>query len=36
MEAMTPLRDDATGHDGVFLVASNVVEQYIRRFMRKR
>ncbi len=33
MDAMTPLRFDSTGHDGVFLVASDLVEQYIQRFM---
>jgi DNA helicase-2/ATP-dependent DNA helicase PcrA len=32
MEAMTPLRNDATDHDGVFLVAENLVKEYIHRF----
>lgn len=32
MEAMVPLRSDTTGHDGVFLVGEDVVEEYIRRF----
>ncbi len=32
MDAMTPLRNDTTDHDGVFVVAENVVEEYIKRF----
>ena len=32
MDAMTPLRDDAGDHDGVFLVAENRVKEYIDRF----
>jgi len=32
MDAMTPLRNDATDHDGVFLVAENLVKEYIERF----
>lgn len=32
MDAMTPLRNDATDHDGVFLVAENLVKEYIDRF----
>jgi ATP-dependent DNA helicase UvrD/PcrA len=31
MEAMTPLRNNATDHVGVFLVAETAVEEYIRR-----
>lgn len=32
MEAMSPLRIDTTAHDGVFLVAKNLVKEYIERF----
>ncbi len=32
MDAMTPLRNGATNHDGVFLVAENAVGEYIRCF----
>ena len=32
MDAMTPLRNDTTGHDGVFLVAESAVSDYIQRF----
>lgn len=32
MDTMTPLRNDTTDHDGVFVVAENVVEEYIQRF----
>lgn len=32
MDAMTALRDDRTGHDGVFLVAEKFVSEYIERF----
>ena len=32
MVAMTPLRIDTTAHDGVFLVAENLVKEYIERF----
>lgn len=32
MDAMTPSRNDATDHDGIYLVGKNAVEQYIRRF----
>ena len=32
MEAMTSLRNDVTDHDGVFLVAKNLVKEYIDRF----
>lgn len=32
MKAMTPLRSDATDHDGVFLVGKNAVQEYIRCF----
>jgi DNA helicase-2/ATP-dependent DNA helicase PcrA len=32
MEAMTPLRNDATDHNGVFLVAENLVMNYIDRY----
>lgn len=32
MNAMTPLGSDATDHDGVFVVAENAVEEYIRLF----
>src|SRR5207253_2012902 len=32
MDAMKPLRNDTTDHDGVFLVAENAVEEYIQRF----
>ena len=32
MDAMTPLRNDTADHDGVFVVAENVVEEYIQRF----
>ena len=32
MDAMAPLRSDATDHDGVFLVAENLVKEYIERF----
>lgn len=32
MDAMMPLRNDATDHDGVFLVAENLVKEYIERF----
>ena len=32
MDAMTPLRNDTTDHDGVFLVAQNLVKEYIERF----
>ena len=32
MEAMTPLRKDGADHAGVFLVAENAVEEYVRRF----
>lgn len=33
MEAMTPLRNDTTDHDGVFLVADHFANRYIARFM---
>ncbi|MCC6508082.1 MAG: UvrD-helicase domain-containing protein [Pirellulaceae bacterium] len=32
MDIMTPLRNDTTDHDGVFVVAENVAEEYIQRF----
>ena len=32
MDIMTPLRNDTTDHDGVFVVAENVAEKYIQRF----
>jgi DNA helicase-2/ATP-dependent DNA helicase PcrA len=32
MNAMTSLNDDTTGHDGVFLVSTDRVEQYIRQY----
>lgn len=32
MDAMTSLRNDATDHDGVFLVAENLVKEYIEHF----
>jgi len=32
MDTMTSLRNDTTNHDGVFLVAKNVVAEYIQRF----
>ena len=32
MEAMVPLRNDGPEHAGVYLVAENAVEEYIRRF----
>ena len=32
IDAMTPLRFDTTDHDGVFLVAKNLVKEYIERF----
>lgn len=32
MEAMVPLRSDTTDHDGVFLVAQNLVNKYVERF----
>lgn len=32
MNAMTSLRNSATGHDGVFLVAANLVDEYMARF----
>lgn len=32
MDPMAPLQHDTTDHDGVFLVAANAVEEYIRRF----
>ncbi len=32
MEGMKSLRTDATGHDGVFVVSENLVEEYIERF----
>lgn len=32
MDAMKPLRNDTTDHDGVFLVAENAVEEYVQRF----
>lgn len=32
MDAITPLRNCPTDHDGVFLVGENSVEEYIRRF----
>lgn len=32
MDAMTSLRIDTTAHDGVFLVAENLVKEYIERF----
>ena len=32
MEAMTPLRINTSGHDGVFVVAENAVKEYIERF----
>lgn len=32
MDAMTPLQNDTTGHDGVFLVAENAVAEYSQRF----
>jgi len=35
MDAMTSLRNDTTGHDGVFLVAQKVVREYIERFKPK-
>jgi DNA helicase II / ATP-dependent DNA helicase PcrA len=33
MAEMTPLRNNTTGHDGVFLVASSLAKNYIERFM---
>jgi DNA helicase-2/ATP-dependent DNA helicase PcrA len=32
VDVMTPLRNDSTGHDGVFLVTENAVEEYIQLF----
>lgn len=32
MDTMTPLRNDTTGHDGVFLVAEALVKEYMERF----
>lgn len=32
MDAMTPLRNDTTNHDGVFLVAENAVAEYVQCF----
>ena len=32
MDAMEPLKNDTTDHDGVFLVAENAVEEYVQRF----
>lgn len=32
MAAMTPLQDSVTGHDGLFLVGKDVVEEYMRQF----
>ena len=32
MDPMTPLKNDTTDHDGVFLVADNAVTEYIQRF----
>ena len=32
MDAMTPLRGDETGHDGVFVVKEDAIEKYMRRF----
>lgn len=32
MDTMTPLQDITTDHDGMFLVAKNVVAEYIERF----
>ncbi|MEX0830425.1 MAG: UvrD-helicase domain-containing protein [Nitrospirales bacterium] len=32
MDGMTPLQMDATDHDGVFLVAKNLVKEYIEHF----
>lgn len=32
MDAMTPLRNDTTEHDGIFLVAQNLAREYIERF----
>jgi len=32
MDAMEPQQNDETGHDGVFLVAENAVEEYIQCF----
>jgi DNA helicase II / ATP-dependent DNA helicase PcrA len=32
MGAMTPLRNDATDHDGLFLVGKSAVHEYIKRF----
>ena len=32
MDAMESLKNDTTGHDGVFLVAENAVEEYAQRF----
>lgn len=35
MDAMTPVRNDTTGHDGVFLVAQRVVKDYVNQFRPK-
>lgn len=35
MDAITPLKNDMTDHDGVFLVARNVMAEYIQRFQPK-
>jgi len=32
MDAMSPLLNDTTDHDGVFLVAENLVSEYVQRF----
>lgn len=32
MDAMTPLRSDTTGHDGIFLVAEHIAKEYIALF----
>jgi DNA helicase-2/ATP-dependent DNA helicase PcrA len=32
MEAMSPMTNDTTEHDGVFLVAKDVAREYIARF----
>ena len=32
MDAMEPLKNDTTDHDGVFLVAEKSVEEYVQRF----
>lgn len=32
LDAMSPLTNITTGHDGVFLVAEDMVQEYVRRF----